>query len=77
MINLFPIPLHLLTLYHEYNKNNEEEDEYEEDFNDEPSVGRDGLEVLQQFWMSSFNIQLRVLHICIDPETKQQQRILQ
>lgn len=56
------------TLGQEYNKENKEKYKNSENFYHEPTIWCDGLEVPQNFTVSSFNIQFCILDIGIDPE---------
>lgn len=52
----------------EDHKDDEEDDEDEEDLNHEPAVGRDRLEVLEDLRVGRLHVQLRVLHVSINPD---------
>lgn len=61
---------------HKDHKDDEEEYENAKDFNHEPSVGGDGLEILQNLAVRGFHVQLRVFHIGVDSERTRRRPIM-
>lgn len=58
----------LFSLSKEDNEDDEEDDEDEKDFDHQPAVGGDWLEVFEDLCVGRLHVQLRVFHVCIDPE---------
>lgn len=52
----------------EDHEDDEEDDEDEEDLNHQPAVGRDRLKVLEDLGVSRLHVQLRVLHVSVNPD---------
>lgn len=55
------------SLGEEDDKDDEEDDEDEKDLDHQPAVGGDRLEVFEDLCVGRLHVQLRVLHICINP----------
>ena len=55
-------------LRQKYNKDYEEDDQDGEYFYHKPSVGRDGLKIFYNFTVSSFDVQMGVVHVGVDSE---------